>query len=114
MNFHDHDNDNDKGIIVAKENDKWRIDPKGCFRIGICEIESNKKIYAEHSPIGKRIVGETAKEVMDTILRLDMVSLLEHASYLSKELTKAELAMRLNRSYEQDEELFHNLSEDYY
>jgi len=96
----------DKGLIVAKENDKWRLDPKGCFRIGIREIEGNKKIYVEHLPTGKRIVGKSAKEVMDTILRLDMVSLLEHASYLSKELTKAELVLRLNRSYEQDEAIF--------
>ncbi|MCW3138859.1 MAG: hypothetical protein N2V76_10775 [Methanophagales archaeon] len=43
---------------------------------------------------------------MDTILRLDMVSLLKHASYLSMKLTKAELALRLNRSYEQDETVF--------
>ena len=96
----------DKGLIVAKENDKWRLDPKGCFRIGIREVEGNKKIYVEHLPTGKRIVGKSAKEVMDTILRLDMVSLLEHTSYLSKELTKAELALRLNRSYEQDEAIF--------
>jgi len=100
----------DKGLIVAKENDKWRLDPKGCFKIGICEIEGegerDRKIYAEHSPTGKRIVGKSAKGIMDTILRLDMVSLLGHISYLSKELTKAELALRLNRSYEQDEALF--------
>jgi len=96
----------DKGLIVAKENDKWRLDPKGCFRIGIRELEGNKKICVEHLPTGKRIAGKSAKEVMDTILRLDMVSLLEHASYLSKELTKAELALRLNRSYEQDEAIF--------
>ncbi len=96
----------DKELIVAKENAKWRLDPKGCFKIGICEIEGDKMIYAEHSPTGKRIVGKSAKEIMDTILRLGMVSLLEHVSYLSKELTKAELALRLNRSYEQDEALF--------
>ncbi len=97
--------------MVAKGDTKWRLDPKGCFRIGICEVEAgdegdrDRRIYAEHLPTGKRIVGETAKEVMDTILRLDMVSVLEHASYLSIELTNAELALRLNRGYEQDEEL---------
>jgi len=106
--------DKDKKLIVAKEDEKWRLDPKGCFKIGICEMESKsksegdreKRIYAEHSPTGKRIVGKSAKGIMDTILRLDMVSLLEHVSYLSKELTKAELALRLNRSYEQDETVF--------
>ncbi len=96
----------DKESIVAKENAKWRLDPKGCFSIGICEIEGDNMIYAKHSPTGKRIVGRSAKGIMDTILRLDMVSLHEHASYLSKELTKAELALRLDRSYEQDEEVF--------
>ncbi len=104
--------DKDKKLIIAKEDKKWRLDPKGSFKIGICELESkskskkDKKVYAEHSPTGKRIVGKSAKEIMDTILQLDMVSLLEHAAYLSKELTKAELALRLNRSYEQDEALF--------
>jgi dihydropteroate synthase len=42
---------------------------------------------------------------MDTILRLELVSVLEHVSYLSRELTKAELALRLDRGYEQDETL---------
>ena len=108
----DADTDSDSKLVVAKGDTKWRLDPKGCFRIGICEVEAgdegdrDRRIYAEHLPTGKRIVGETAKEVMDTILRLDMVSVLEHASYLSIELTNAELALRLNRGYEQDEELF--------
>ncbi len=106
------DKDTDSELVVAKGDTKWRLDPKGCFRIGICEVEADdeggrdRKIYAEHLPTGKRIVGETAKEVMDTILRLGMISMLEHASYLSIELTNAELALRLNRGYEQDEELF--------
>ncbi len=98
----------DEELIVAKKDEKWRLDHKGCFRIGICEVEGegDKKIYAKHSPTEKWIVGKSANEVMDTILRLDMVSLFEHASYLSRELTKAELALRLNRNYEQDEDLF--------
>lgn len=97
--------DKDKKLIVAKEDKEWKLDPKGCFKIGICEMGDNKRIYVEHSPTGKRIVGRSAKEVMDTILRLDMVSLIGHASYLSRELTKVELALRLNRNYEQDESL---------
>jgi dihydropteroate synthase-like protein len=98
------------GLIVAKKNETWRLDPKGCFRISIGEVEedgkSDKKICAQHSPTGKRIIGRSAQEIMDTILRLNLVSRLEHVSYLSRELTKAELALRLNRSYEQDEALF--------
>ncbi|MHC1610449.1 MAG: dihydropteroate synthase-like protein [Candidatus Methanospirareceae archaeon] len=100
----------DEGLIVAKREENWELDPKGCFRIGICGVEGEggigKKIFARHSPTGKRIIGESAQEIMDTILRLDLVSLPEHVSYLSRELTKAELALQLDRSYEQDERLF--------
>ena len=100
----------DEGLTAAKRNEKWQLDPKGCFRIGICEVEGDgrieKKIFAKHSPTGKQIIGKSAQEIMDTILRLDLVSRLEHVSYLGGELTKAELALRLNRSYEQDETLF--------
>ncbi|MBE0515887.1 MAG: dihydropteroate synthase-like protein [Methanophagales archaeon] len=96
--------------IDARKNETWELDPEGCFRIAICEVEgdggSDKKICAHHLPTGKLIIGKSAPEIMDTILRLNLVSLLEHVSYLSRELTKAELALRLDRSYEQDEALF--------
>jgi len=100
----------DEKFIVAKRNETWNLDPKGCFRIGIGVVEDedkgDKRICAQHSPSGRRIIGGSAQEIMDTILRLDLVSRLEHASYLGKELAKAELALRLDRNYEQDEALF--------
>ena len=100
----------DEKLIVATRNDTWNLDPEGCFRISIVEVEGagngDKRICAQHSPSRRRIIGKSAQEIMDTILRLDLVSRLEHASYLGKELAKAELALRLDRSYEQDEALF--------
>lgn len=100
----------DNGLVVAEKNETWELDPKGCFRIALCEVEGEgerrRMICARHSPSGKRIIGASAQEIMDTILRLNLVSLLEHVSYLSRELTKAELALQLNRSYEQDEAIF--------
>ena len=102
MRFHDELN------IPAMMTEGWKLDPKGCFRIGICAVENRTMIYAEHIPTRKRIIGNSAKEVMDTILRLGLISLVEHAAYLSMELTKAELALRLDRNYGQDEELFKN------
>jgi len=99
--------DSEVEVIEAKSTKRWRRDPAGSFEIGICEVGDRRKIYAKHLPSGIQIVGLNAKEVMDTILRRqNMVSLLEHASYLSRELTKAELALYLGRSYEQDETLF--------
>jgi len=96
----------DADVIEARGAKKWRLDPAGSFEIGICEVGGRRKIYAKHLPSGIQIVGLNAKEVMDTILRLKKVSLLEHASYLSRELMKAELALYLNRGYEQDGTLF--------
>ncbi len=100
----------DGTLTAATKNETWQLDPKGFFRISICEVEgdegSGKKICAHHTPSGKRIVGKSAQEIIDTILRLDIVSLLEHVAYLSRELTKAEIALHLDRSYEQDEALF--------
>ncbi|MFZ2070983.1 MAG: dihydropteroate synthase-like protein [Halobacteriota archaeon] len=95
-----------EGLIAASSDGKWQLDPKGSFRIGIIEVEDDKRLYAEHLPTGKRIAGRTAKAMMETIIRLGLVTLLEHVSYLSRELTKAELALRLDRGYEQDEALF--------
>ena len=46
--------------------------------------------------------------MLDTILRLGLVSSLEHAAYLGRELAKAEIALSLKKSYEQDEPLFKN------
>ncbi|RCV62884.1 Dihydropteroate synthase [Methanophagales archaeon] len=92
--------------IPAMTNEGWKLDPKGCFRIGICTVENGTMLYAEHIPTRKRIIDSSAKAVMDTILRLGLISLLDHAAYLSMELTKAELALRLDRNYGQDEELF--------
>ncbi len=96
----------DNDVIEAEPASKWRRDPCGSFKIAIVEIGGRRVICAEHKPSGRRITGINAKEIMDTILRLNMVSLLEHAAYLSRELTKAELALQVGRSYEQDQPVF--------
>ena len=58
-------------------------------------------IVAEHEKAA--IAGESAREVMDTLLELELVSRLDHAAYLGRELEKAELALHFNRSYAQDD-----------
>jgi len=40
---------------------------------------------------------------MDTLLELEIVSCMDHAAYLGRELEKAELALYFNRSYAQDD-----------
>jgi dihydropteroate synthase-like protein len=100
----------DDQLIAATPDETWQLDPRGFFRIFLCELDEKgdcqQRICAQHSPSGKQIIGESARAIMDTILRLELASMPSHISYLSRELTKAELALRLNRTYEQDEVLF--------
>ncbi|RLG08934.1 MAG: hypothetical protein DRN64_04515, partial [Thaumarchaeota archaeon] len=125
----------DANVVVAKESRTWRPDPLGSFRIELCETPAGSRILATYSSLTKqakqaeqteqtkqtkegkegkerketKIVGRNAKEVLDTILRLGLISSLEHAAYLGRELAKAEIALSLKKSYEQDEPLFKSL-----
>lgn len=91
--------------IKAMGSESWQLDPSGCFRIKIATNlnYSERCIVAEHEQAC--IVGKTAGEIIDTILDMELVSTLEHAGYLGRELEKAELALKFNRSYAQDDEL---------
>lgn len=87
-------------VRQARENGRFVADPAGSFRIGLCGNE----IVAVHDRMV--IKGRTAREILDTAIDLNLVSRLDHAAYLGRELEKAEIALRLGKSYTQDEELF--------
>lgn len=92
-------------FVSAEKSKMWIVDPKGSIRISIIPDQFGMKdgcILAEHD--NTSIVGKTAREVMDTILKMELVSRMEHAAYLGQELKKAELALKLGRSYAQDDE----------
>jgi tetrahydromethanopterin S-methyltransferase subunit A len=88
----------------------WVPDPNGYFLINI--DKTRKKIIAEHyqnGKINKRIAGNSAKEVCDTVAKLNLIGdfeqKLEHLMYLGRELEKAEISLKNNLDYEQDGEL---------
>ncbi|WP_456369326.1 dihydropteroate synthase-like protein [Geoglobus sp.] len=83
----------------ATESGEFHRDPLGDFRIWI----SGDRIVCSHERAC--ISGQSAKSITDTVLRKGLVSRLDHAAYLGRELTKAEIALRLKKSYVQDEEL---------
>ncbi|VVB92586.1 Uncharacterised protein [uncultured archaeon] len=93
--------------IKAEGSKQWHLDPAGCFKIEVTEDEirdgklKSGKIVAKHK--NKSIEGSTAREVLDTILRLGLVSTPDHAGYLGRELMKAEIALNFKRSYSQDD-----------
>jgi dihydropteroate synthase-like protein len=83
---------------VTASNELATYDPCGNFRIGV----ENGIIIAVQGT--HAISGTNWHDVFSAILAEEGVSLLDHAAYLGKELYKAELSIRFNRSFEQDGE----------
>lgn len=98
---------NNAEILQADEAPRREhADPQGSLKISV----NHKKGVIEAYYIGrlgaKLIEGKTAKAVLDKVLSLGLVSTIGHAAYLGRELEKAEIALKLRRSYLQEENLF--------
>ncbi len=95
-------------FIPARPVKSWRLDPKGSVRISITErtVEDGRikegVIIARHK--NGTVVGRNACQILTTLIEEGCVSLLDHAGYLGRELTRAELALHFERSYSQDDE----------
>ncbi|MDD2834959.1 MAG: dihydropteroate synthase-like protein [Methanothrix sp.] len=87
-------------VIEAKGGHNYQPDRCGSFRISI----SSQSILAQNS--GTTIAGKNARDILNTLIEMGLVSRLDHAGYLGRELEKAEIALRLKRSYVQDEPLW--------
>lgn len=79
--------------------EKFVRDPCGDFRIWI----HKGKIVCSHHRL--TVVGDDAKSVSDTMVKNNLISRLDHATYLGRELEKAEIALKLGKNYVQDREL---------
>ena len=96
-------------VVEAGGDGAFDADRAGWFKIEV--DREGGLIAATHFPFGEKdpdvvVRGKGAREVYLTIIRRDLVSKLDHAAYLGRELEKAEMALRLGRAYVQDEELF--------
>ena len=92
----------------------WVMDPKGYFliavdrknhllRIGYCKFTTS-----DNDPVNDmvaEIVGKTAIEIINTLIREKYISTLQHAGDMGIELCKAELALKYNLNYVQDKDL---------
>ena len=92
----------------------WIIDPKGYFlikldrklniiRVGYC-VFSKLENEPIHDMIAE-ITGKTAIEIVNTLIKKDFISTLQHAADMGIELHKAELALKNNFKYIQDKDL---------
>lgn len=97
-------------VIVAKYDriKDWEMDLKGYFLIRVERdaglIRAAFCTISDHT-IQAEVTGKTALEVVNTLIREEMVSTLQHAADLGAELQKAELALRHGLEYVQDDEL---------
>jgi len=96
-----------KKVIKAHSSVReWKQDKKGYFLIRV----NRKKGLIEAAFCNNRhvcsilITGKNAQDIYYTIIREKLVSNLQHAAYLGKELYKAEMALKKKIDYIQDKE----------
>ena len=107
---------NIKKIIPAKYDRirEWVMDPKGYFLIRIDKKCNLIRVgYCIFSKLGKdpihdmiaEITGRNAIEIVNTLIKKEFISTLQHAADMGIELHKAELALKYNYEYIQDKDL---------
>ena len=75
-----------------------KVDPEvNRIRVGFCSLPENL--------MEKHIIGKSALDIINTLVRENLVSSLQHAGDLGIELCKAELALRHRLEYIQDKSL---------
>ena len=88
------------GVVEASKEHEYQPDSAGSFRI----LLSGGKILAINGKI--TVAGTSARDILNTLIDLGLVSRLDHAGYLGRELERAQIALQLGRSYIQDEPLW--------
>ena len=92
----------------------WIMDPKGYFLINIDRKNNLLRVgYCKFAKQGNNpvndmvaeIVGKTAIEIVNTLIKENYISSLQHAGDMGIELCKAELALKNNLDYVQDKDL---------
>lgn len=93
---------------VPRSNREWTHDPEGFFLL-LLDRDAKSIIcehYVEEGVINEVIKGVSAEDIANTIIKRGLLSRLDHAVYLGRELAKAETALNLGIPYTQDETLY--------
>ena len=103
----------DDNVPIVKQDApiKFVRDKAGSFKIRVEHAISVKDSYivATHFKKTKPTIsfeGKKASEIYEEIIEKGLVTRLDHAAYLGKELEKAEIAMLTGKEYVQDFDLF--------
>ena len=85
----------------------WKQDPKGYFTIK--PFKNLKKVFVRYydakNNLNETFSGITTEQIVHKIIENKLISRLDHAAYLGKEIEKAIIALKNNIEYAQDEEL---------
>jgi dihydropteroate synthase len=97
------------GKVQADGEESVCVDQRGSFKIAV--DRENSQIVVYHYPLSLKevdviIYGKEASKIVKKIIDLGLVSRLDHAAYLGRELQKAEIALRTGKGYIQDADLF--------
>lgn len=84
--------------------EKTTLDPKGYFLIYADSLHSSLTLehYTNDGVLDTRIEGRSATELYLTAIEEELLSRLDHAAYLGRELTRAEECLKTSRPYVQD------------
>ncbi|HEX9038549.1 MAG TPA: DUF4346 domain-containing protein [Ktedonobacterales bacterium] len=91
----------------AQERREWTHDPEGFFVV-LLDHEAGAIVCEHYMKDGvhdQTIRGPRAADIANTAVRRGLLSRLDHAAYLGRELAKAESALALNLPYTQDDPL---------
>ena len=92
----------------------WVMDPKGYFLIAVDKKNDLLRVgYCKFTKLGNspvndmvaEVTGKTAIEIVNTLIKEEYISSLQHAADMGIELCKAELALKYNLQYIQDKDL---------
>ena len=99
-----------KVLTVSESLEPAILDPAGMFKISVDrERGVIVALYYLSLDLAKPVMvvkGHKAESVYAKILRLGLVSKLDHAAYLGSELAKAETSLLTGKEYIQDQEIF--------
>jgi dihydropteroate synthase-like protein len=97
------------GRVHADGEESVYMDQRGSFKIAV--DRENSQIVVYHYPRSLKdvdvvIYGRETSKIVKKIIDLGLVSRLDHAAYLGRELQKAEIALKTGKGYIQDSDLF--------
>jgi tetrahydromethanopterin S-methyltransferase subunit A len=97
----------DNAIDTSDVKLKWTPDPRGYFTIK--PFPSRNRVFVRHydsnNNLKKTFAGITTLQIIQRIIDKSLISRLDHAAYLGKEIEKAIIALKNDLDYVQDEEL---------